>query len=475
MKREGKALFTLFLFIVDSLAILLTFQTAFWLRIELNQFLSHTLDFKNIYSLFPPWYIALPGWLVIFGWLRLYSIHNSFEFNKLIFSTVKGVTVSTLFLIVISFIAKEDYSRSLILMVWPVGILTISTLRFLFFLLLARLRHEGLLSERISIIGHNGEAEGIADKIKDLNGFGGHFCGYINSGHSTYPHSKVLGDVTNLGEVLSQHKIDRVILCDHSIPREDLLNLAETCGNMGIYLDVIPDLPQLLSNRDVSSYIDNMPLIGLRRRTLSRWDLMLKRSVDFILILTTGILVIPILLIVAILIRLDSPGPILYKHLRLGKGGRHFTFYKFRSMFKDADKRQEELGKSYKVNPFLFKIKNDPRITRAGRILRKFSIDELPQLWNVLKGDMTLVGPRPLPVVDLKEIEESIRYKYWFERRLDVLPGITGLWQIRGRSDLSFDEMVKLDTYYTENWSPGFDFEIFLKTIPVVLSGRGAY
>jgi lipopolysaccharide/colanic/teichoic acid biosynthesis glycosyltransferase len=174
-------------------------------------------------------------------------------------------------------------------------------------------------------------------------------------------------------------------------------------------------------------------------------------------------------LLLAALIKLTSPGPVLYKQERVGRDGQPFMMYKFRSMVADADKHKESLEHLNQADGLLFKIRNDPRVTKVGRLMRKFSVDEFPQLLNVIEGDMSLVGPRPpLP-------GEVAKYEEWHFRRLQVVPGMTGLWQISGRSDLSFDDAVKLDIYYIENWSPRLDFSILFRTIPVVLLPKGAY
>jgi lipopolysaccharide/colanic/teichoic acid biosynthesis glycosyltransferase len=173
--------------------------------------------------------------------------------------------------------------------------------------------------------------------------------------------------------------------------------------------------------------------------------------------------------LLALVIRLDSPGPVLFTQIRVGKGERLFACYKFRSMYQGADEEKEKLMDRNEAKGVFFKIRDDPRITKAGRFLRRFSLDELPQLFNVLMGHMSIVGPRPAPPSEVQ------RYQPWHKRRLEVAPGITGLWQVSGRSELSFDEMVLLDLYYIENWSPVLDLQILLRTAPKVILGHGAY
>jgi exopolysaccharide biosynthesis polyprenyl glycosylphosphotransferase len=194
-----------------------------------------------------------------------------------------------------------------------------------------------------------------------------------------------------------------------------------------------------------------------------------KRTVDVVLSLLGLIFLFPFFLLLALIIRLDSPGPVLFTQIRVGKGERLFACYKFRSMYRGADEEKEELMDRNEAKGVFFKIRDDPRITKAGRFLRRLSLDELPQLFNVLMGHMSIVGPRPAPPSEVQ------RYQPWHKRRLEVAPGITGLWQVSGRSELSFDEMVLLDLYYIENWSPLLDLQIMLRTAPKVILGHGAY
>jgi len=216
-------------------------------------------------------------------------------------------------------------------------------------------------------------------------------------------------------------------------------------------------------------HISGVPLIGLKENSIKGWNLAMKRMLDVSFILFSLPILVPLTAVIALLICLDSKGSAIFRQIRIGKDGIPFSCYKFRTMVVDAEKRKAELAALNEADGPLFKIRRDPRVTRVGRFLRSSSLDELPQLWNVLRGEMSLVGPRPgLP-------EEVEQYDPWHRRRLEVTPGLTGLWQVLGRSDTTFDEMVRLDIYYTENWSVHMDLRILLKTIPVVLIGKGAY
>lgn len=237
----------------------------------------------------------------------------------------------------------------------------------------------------------------------------------------------------------------------------------------GVRARVVPDLFQLSLGGVDAEAINGIPLISIKQTSLVGLNLALKRGFD-LLVTTIGLIITsPIWLLTALAIRLDSPGAVLFKQERSGSQGVPFTLYKFRSMFLGAEEQLDQLQNRNEAEGPMFKIKDDPRRTRVGRFIRQTSLDEVPQLINVLRGEMSLVGPRPaIP-------NEVAQYQDWHRKRLDVLPGITGLWQVSGRSDLSFDEMVMLDIYYTENWSVGLDLQILLRTVPQVLFGDGAY
>jgi len=231
----------------------------------------------------------------------------------------------------------------------------------------------------------------------------------------------------------------------------------------------VPDLFQLSLGGVEVEEINGIPLISIKQTTLTGMNQVIKRAFDLSVTIPALIVSAPVWLLVALAIRLDSPGPVLFRQVRVGRRGDPFVFYKFRSMRQDAESELENLRELNEASGPLFKIRDDPRQTRVGRFIRRTSLDELPQFFNVLRGEMSLVGPRPgLP-------SEVTRYQDWQRRRLEVQPGMTGLWQVRGRSDLTFDEMVMLDIYYGENWSLGTDVAILVRTIPLALFGDGAY
>jgi exopolysaccharide biosynthesis polyprenyl glycosylphosphotransferase len=250
---------------------------------------------------------------------------------------------------------------------------------------------------------------------------------------------------------------------------EHAIRTVKMCERFGTTFKLIPDLYEMSLSRIDMESIEGIPLIGIRQASLNTLQRFITRVVDVTVSLAVLILGSPLWLCIILAIRLTSPGPVIYKQVRIGQNGRPFKIYKFRSMYQNADQILARLLAQNEAQGPLFKMKDDPRRTPVGKFLRRTSLDEIPQFLNIIKGEMSLVGPRPpLP-------NEVAQYEEWQKGRLAMKPGLTGLWQVRGRSDLSFDEGVLMDLYYIENWSLRLYFQILLRTIPAVLFSRGAY
>jgi exopolysaccharide biosynthesis polyprenyl glycosylphosphotransferase len=279
----------------------------------------------------------------------------------------------------------------------------------------------------------------------------------------------LLGGLDALPHILREHDVHELIVTDSGFTERELLELVEEAHRFGVKVKVAPRTTELLLQR--AEYIpgEGMPLFELRPPALAGWEWAVKRSFD--VVVSTVVIVVgsPVWAAIACAIKLSSPGPVFYRDQRIGLGDRPFGMMKFRTMYADASERQAGLEAENEASGPLFKIKDDPRVTRVGGFLRRFSLDELPQVLNVLWGEMSLVGPRPLPIRDYEQLQE------WHRKRYLVLPGMTGLWQVSGRIDLSFDDLVRLDFYYIENWSIWLDISILAKTLPAVLARRGAY
>ncbi len=283
------------------------------------------------------------------------------------------------------------------------------------------------------------------------------------------PGFRLLGQRDRLAEVLDEIKPDEVILAEADFDERAVLEVVEQAHRQGIKVRLAPDTTELLVQRGEYVPGQGAPLFELRPPVLTGWDWAVKRGFDLVVSLLVAVVGLPVWALIALAIKLDSRGPIFFVDRRIGVGEREFGMLKFRTMVADAAGLQTELEQDNEAEGALFKIREDPRVTRVGRFLRRFSLDEIPQVANVLKGEMSLVGPRPLPLRDYQLLED------WHRRRYAVLPGMTGLWQISGRSGLSFDDLVRLDFTYLENWSIWLDISIIVKTIPAVITRRGAY
>jgi exopolysaccharide biosynthesis polyprenyl glycosylphosphotransferase len=279
-----------------------------------------------------------------------------------------------------------------------------------------------------------------------------------------------LKDLGSLDAIESHFdEVDEVLITDPDFPQERALALIDTCHRHGIRVRVAPSTMEILMDRVEFVPGQTLPLFELKPPVFEGLDFVLKRTFDIVVATLILIFAAPVLAAAAVAIKLTSRGSVIYRSLRPGIGGAPFACLKFRTMYEDADERQHELEEHNEKSGALFKIKEDPRVTPVGRWLRRWSLDELPQLFNVVRGEMSLVGPRPLPQRDYERLED------WHRKRYLVLPGMTGLWQVSGRAELDFDELVRLDFLYLERWSIFLDLSILLKTLPAVFRAHGAW
>ena len=278
-----------------------------------------------------------------------------------------------------------------------------------------------------------------------------------------------LGSLRDIGDIIAEHRVDEVIIADPAFPEQEAVELVDVCHQRGVTVRIAPSTMEILVHRAEFVPGQSVPLFELRPPVFEGFDYALKRSFDLVGASLILLVLSPLLIACALAVKLTSRGPVLYRSMRPGIGGVPFACFKFRTMYRDADERQGDLESMNEASGALFKIRDDPRMTPVGRVVRRYSIDELPQLFNVLLGQMSLVGPRPLPQRDFDRLED------WHKKRYLVLPGITGLWQVSGRADLDFDDLVRLDFLYLERWSVFLDLSILVKTVPAVISRRGAF
>lgn len=387
-----------------------------------------------------------------------------------------AVTTSIAVLIVVVFIYRPFYySRLIFALAWfTISLLLIATRAVV--INVQRWRWtRGVGRERILVVGGTGLGRNVMESIVAHPFLGYELAGYLDDrdpppgSERPQQHFRHLGRIHELDRVLHGASVDQVIIALPFWEHHRLPELAAACRAAGVEFRVAPDLYELSFDRVDVGDLMGIPLIGLKELRLRGWNLVTKRAIDLVVVALALPLVAPLSLVLALAIRRDSPGPAIFRQERVGKNGRLFTCYKFRTMVVDAEQRKAELQALNEADGPLFKMRDDPRTTNLGRWLRRYSLDELPQLWNILRGEMSWVGPRPATPAETAQFEE------WHHRRFEVMPGLTGLSQVLGRSDMSFDEMVRLDIFYAEHWSPAMDVRIMLQTVPVVFHGRGAY
>jgi exopolysaccharide biosynthesis polyprenyl glycosylphosphotransferase len=326
------------------------------------------------------------------------------------------------------------------------------------------------------IVGAGEVGQTIAQKFIQHPEYGVNVVGFLDDmpmePRDGLDHLAILGSPRSIRDVVRTFDIDRVMIAFSNESPEETIEIVRSLDEFYLQVDIVPRLFDVVSPSTTMHSVEGIPLIGLPPFHLSRSSRMLKRATDICVSSVLLILGVPFLGLIAIVIKLDSRGPVLFRQRRIGSHDIPFTMLKFRTMVEDAESRKAELAHLNRHarrdgDPRMFKIPHDPRVTRFGRILRRYELDELPQLWNVLKGEMSLVGPRPLILDEAREVQG------WGRRRLDLRPGMTGLWQVLGRSAISFDEMLRLDYKYVTSWTLWNDFRLLGRTIPLVFSGRG--
>jgi len=322
---------------------------------------------------------------------------------------------------------------------------------------------------RAVLVGTGQHIEAVGHALRDTSHSSISVVGFISLAPRPDNGLLSLGRLEDLAAVIDRHDVDEVIIADSDFPQQQAVEVVDICHSAGIRVRIPPSTMEILVHRAEFVPGEAVPLFELKPPVFEGIDYVVKRAFDLIGASLLVIVLSPVLAASALAVRFSSRGPIFYRSMRPGIGGVPFACLKFRTMYRDADQRQDELEASNEASGALFKIRDDPRMTPVGRFLRRYSIDELPQLFNVLAGQMSLVGPRPLPQRDFDRLEE------WHKKRYLVTPGITGLWQVSGRSELDFDDLVRLDFLYLERWSVFLDLSILVKTVPAVFTRRGAF
>lgn len=413
---------------------------------------------------------ALLLWIAIAWVTEVYGAYRRRPLTVELLRLGRALLLTAAGLAVFAYLGKEEVSRLLLALYVVVAYAWLATSRFVIRKAARAARRRGYNTRRYAVVGAGPLARDIVRTMAAHPEWGYEFAGYVVDGPPPAPlaREKVLGKLADLERLLHGSVLDEVVF---AVPREQLGALEQpvlACEEQGIKVRVCLDLFETrIATRTVED-LDGIPLLALSTTPSDTLALAAKRALDLVESAAALVLLAPIFLVVAIAIRLESPGPVFFRQRRVGRNGREFTLLKFRSMYQDAEARLESLRAHNEVSGPVFKMRNDPRVTRVGRLIRRASIDELPQFWNVLRGDMSVVGPRPpLPA-------EVAKYERWQRRRLSVKPGITCTWQVSGRSDISFERWMELDLRYIDTWSLWEDTKILVRTIPAVLTGRGA-
>jgi exopolysaccharide biosynthesis polyprenyl glycosylphosphotransferase len=418
------------------------------------------------------WTLAvLPGWVLL---LKIYGLYDR-DARRVSHSTVDDIP-ALFHAALISGLAiwvwlKLTPPPSMVLGEGTVFLLSAILLGMVLRALVRRLVRSLTTSERVLFIGEGAVAALLVRKVLSHAEYAldpvGYLAGDRGPTDGLGDELPRLGEARDLAKVCRQNEIERVIIVSFSVGQDVLTGLIRSAHDEDVKVSVLPQAFDVLGPATEVDDVEGVTVLGINPPALSRSSRMLKRSLDILVSVPLGALTLLLFPLIAILIKLDSPGPVLYRHERIGRAGRSFRLYKFRTMVKDADEQTETLRAQSAHSAWLL-LDEDPRVTRVGRVLRKLSLDELPQVWNVLRGQMSLVGPRPMS----PDVQAHITG--WGLRRLDLTPGLTGLWQVLGRTSIPFEEMITLDYLYVTNWSLWGDIRLLLRTLYVVASGRGA-
>jgi exopolysaccharide biosynthesis polyprenyl glycosylphosphotransferase len=460
--RKVKAIFAATDVLLISLAFAGAYQTRLRLRLE-----------KNFYFDFPVaallLFLAALCWVAIGYWFDVYEKLDSAHPRVVLRDTFRQCALGAICLVVAEFLLRLDLSRSFVALFAVYAWVLLCLFRINAARVIGGLRREFGTAHYVMVVGSGESARHLGESLERSADYGIRLMGFLDDelGEVQLSQSYQQYPLSGLPELLRGHVIDEIIFAVDSRRLAEMEELFLLCDEQGVRTRLVVDFFPHVNSQVYLDRLDTTPLLTFSAAPHDEIRLLAKRITDVALAAAALVLLLPFMLLIALAIRLTSPGPAIFRQERCGLNGRRFTFYKFRSMCNNAeDLKASLIHLSQKSTAF--KIPNDPRLTKIGRFLRKFSIDEWPQLWNVVKGDMSLVGPRPAVP------EEVDRYQRWQRRRLRMRPGLTCLWAVQGRDTVDFDTWMRMDMQYIDNWSLALDWKIILRTIPRVLTGRGA-
>jgi exopolysaccharide biosynthesis polyprenyl glycosylphosphotransferase len=465
-------------------------DTMEWLRVQILGFASNAPDSQPQFRTYGfLWAGVVLGLIIIFASRRLYQIRLTGNWFRQVWAISSSTTIGIAFLITCFFFfgnttqssnSNTNFllsifipnSRLFVPFIWASVIAVLCLGRLLVSGVMGILYRLGLGETRVLVVGSGRVGKMVMQSLTASPDLGYSVVGFLHDlteQPGDFGRFRMLGTIHDISMVIRSMQVDEVIIALPSEMNKYAMQSVRLCEHLGASFKLIPDMYELnLSRIDMES-IEGIPLLGIKQVSLNTPQRIITRLIDISVSLFGLIIGSPLYLLIALAVKLTSPGPIIYKQERVGINGKRFFMFKFRSMYSDADQRLAQLLSQNEAQGPIFKMKSDPRRTPIGRLIRRTSLDEVPQLLNILKGEMSLVGPRPpLP-------SEVAQYEEWQKVRLAIKPGLTGLWQIRGRSNISFEEGVLMDIYYIENWSLRLYIQTLLRTIPAVLFSRGAY
>ena len=464
--RKVRILFGL----ADVLIVALAFQFAYWTRARMT--LEHYFTLPG-----PERALLLTGslvvWVALGLWWEVYDRIDAADVRVILRDAFRQCLLGAASIVLLEYLLRLDLSRSFVGLFAAWSWVLLSLFRLNAGRALRAIVREFGSRHYVMVVGLSDAALKLGRQIEDARGYGVQLSGFLSDdgelgGEVALAQRYPVRPLAKLPDLLREHIIDEIIFAVDSRRLAELEEIFLLCDEEGVKTRVAVDFFPHVNSQISLERLGASPLLTFSATPHDEIRLLVKRLTDILLAGAAAVLLCPLMLLIALLIRLTSPGPAIFRQIRCGLNGRRFVFYKFRSMCQNAEAMRAEV-EHLSERKLAMKIPNDPRLTGVGRWLRKFSIDEWPQLWNVLKGDMSLVGPRPaLP-------DEVEQYKRWQRRRLRMRPGITSLWAVSGRDSVDFETWMKLDMQYIDQWSLGLDWKILLRTIPRVVSGRGAH
>ena len=461
--RKVKAIFGITDVFLTALAFIAAYQTRTRLRFDKVFFLEFPVAALLLV-------LSVLCWVAIGYWLNVYEKLDSAHPRVVLRDTFQQCALGAICLVVTEYMLRLDLSRSFVALFAVYGWILLCLFRINAARVIGAVRREFGAAHFVMVVGSGESARRLGEALELSSDYGIRLVGFLDQEpgqivlsqtYETYP-------LSQLTELLRGQVIDEIIFAVDSRRLGEMEEVFLLCDEEGVRTRVAVDFFPHVNSQVYLDRLGTTPLLTFSAAPHDEIRLLLKRITDIVLAAAALVLLMPVMLLVALLIRVTSPGPAIFRQERCGLNGRRFTFYKFRSMCDNAEELKASLMHLNRRGT-AFKIPNDPRLTGFGRFLRKFSIDEWPQLWNVLKGDMSLVGPRPAVP------EEVELYQTWQRRRLRMRPGLTCLWAVAGRDTLDFETWMKMDMQYIDNWSLALDWKIILRTIPRVLTGRGVY